>query len=91
MAKQPFKADKKPKKWLWVTLSIIGIFAVVIGAYVFSIYNSVEKAAKEMYEQPTREKSEKRIDKVEFEQKDPISVLIMGVDERPGDLSLIHI
>jgi LCP family protein required for cell wall assembly len=84
MGNQRFKPTKS-KKWIWVTLSILGVLAIGVSAYIYSIYNSVEKAAKQMYEQPTREISEKRVEKVEFAEKDPISVLIMGVDERAGD------
>jgi LCP family protein required for cell wall assembly len=85
MKEKQLRSGKKTKKWLWISLSIFGVFVVVIAAYAFSIYSSVEKAAKEMYEQPTREKSEKRIEKIEIVDKDPISVLIMGVDERTND------
>jgi anionic cell wall polymer biosynthesis LytR-Cps2A-Psr (LCP) family protein len=77
---------QRKRKWLWITLKILGILVIGISAYVYSIYSSVEKAASEMYEQPTREVSEKRIEKVEYTEKDPISVLIMGVDERTGDI-----
>lgn len=76
---------KKTKKWLWITLSIIGVLLIGIVSYLYSIYHSVEDAAKEMYEAPTREKSVKRVETVEFVRKDPISFLIMGVDEREND------
>jgi LCP family protein required for cell wall assembly len=78
-------SSKKSRKWLWISLSVIGAIVLGISAYVYSIYHSVETAANDMYEQPTREKSEKRLEKVEFVEKDPISVLIMGVDERTND------
>lgn len=76
---------KNKRKWLWITLSILGVLFIGIAAYVYSVYSSVEKAAGEMYEQPTREVSDKRIEKVDYTEKDPISILILGVDERTGD------
>jgi anionic cell wall polymer biosynthesis LytR-Cps2A-Psr (LCP) family protein len=82
---KPLRHKKKSKKWLWITLSIIGVLVIGISAYTYSIYHSVETAANEMYEHPTREKSEKSLEEVEFTQKDPISVLIMGADERTND------
>ncbi|MFZ3590420.1 LytR family transcriptional regulator [Bacillus sp. DJP31] len=86
MEEQRINTKKKSKKWLWITLSIVGAILLGTSAYVYSIYYSVESAAKEMYEAPTKKKSEKRIEQVEFTQKDPISVLIMGVDERTNDV-----
>jgi LCP family protein required for cell wall assembly len=79
------KPNKKSKKWLWISLSILGALIITISVYIFSIYSSVEKAANEMYEKPSRQKSEKRVEEVQFIKKDPISVLILGVDERAND------
>ncbi|MBM6619093.1 LytR family transcriptional regulator [Bacillus suaedaesalsae] len=84
MTKQRNKT-KKPKKWLWITSSILGVIILAIAAYVYSIYHSVQTAADKMYEAPTREVSKKREEKVEFVKKDPISILILGVDERSND------
>jgi LCP family protein required for cell wall assembly len=85
MVEQQTRSSKKSRKWLWITLSIVGVISIAIAAYVYSIYNSVEQAANKMYEQPTREKSEKRVKQVEIVDQEPISVLIMGVDERAND------
>ncbi|KAA0548636.1 LytR family transcriptional regulator [Bacillus sp. BGMRC 2118] len=80
------KKSPSKKKWLWITTGIIGIIILGIAAYVYSIYHSVQTAADEMYEPSTREVSEKREKKVEFVKKDPISFLILGVDERINDV-----
>jgi LCP family protein required for cell wall assembly len=85
MSKHPSRFKKKTKKWIWITASILGVIILGISAYVYSIYHSVQSAATEMYEAPTREKSQKREEKVEIIERDPISVLIMGVDEREND------
>ncbi|MCH1627776.1 LytR family transcriptional regulator [Fredinandcohnia quinoae] len=73
------------KKWLITILSIVGVLLIGIGAYAYSLYSTVEKTVASMHKPIDREKSEKRTDAVEFKKQDPISVLLLGVDEREGD------
>ncbi|WP_456107218.1 polyisoprenyl-teichoic acid--peptidoglycan teichoic acid transferase TagU [Perspicuibacillus lycopersici] len=72
------------KKWVKVTLIILAILVVALGAYIFSVYHSLSDALHTMH-QPIRETSDKRTEKVALEEKDPFSVLLLGVDERSGD------
>lgn len=76
---------KKKKKWLWITLSIIGLLVLGTGGYAFYLYKSAADTVASIQEDLDREKSEKRTEEVVFEEKDPISILLMGVDEREGD------
>ncbi|KAA0548371.1 LytR family transcriptional regulator [Bacillus sp. BGMRC 2118] len=76
---------KNTKKWLWMTGSTVGAIIIGTSVYAYSLYNSAQTAVNNMYEEPTREVSEKRIDKIEYQEKDPISFLILGVDEREND------
>lgn len=76
---------KKKKKWLWITLSIIGLLVLGTGGYAFYLYKSAADTVASIQEDLDREKSDKRTEKVVFEEKDPISILLMGVDEREGD------
>lgn len=71
---------KKPNWFLRIMLfMIIGIF--IFGAYVLStIWGSFEKTYTEL---DRGDKSEKRIEAVGT--KDPVSLLIMGIDERPDE------
>ncbi|MCU9613003.1 LytR family transcriptional regulator [Caldibacillus lycopersici] len=78
------KNKKKMKKWVKVTLIILAILVVALGAYIFSVYHSLSDALHTMH-QPIRETSDKRTEKVALEEKDPFSVLLLGVDERSGD------
>ncbi len=73
------------KKWIWISLSIIGVLVLGLGAYIYSIYSSLQDTVTVMHEPIEREHSEKRIEKVIFEEQDPIAVLLMGVDERGND------
>lgn len=76
---------KKKKKWLWITLSIIGLLVLSTGGYAYYLYKSAADTVASIQEDLDRDKSEKRTEEVVFEEKDPISILLMGVDEREGD------
>ncbi|NHM30006.1 LytR family transcriptional regulator [Neobacillus terrae] len=80
------RADRK-KKRLWPR--VLGIILLVIlvagGVYAFSVYNSLKTAVNTMHQPIDREKSDKRDEPVTLAQKQPFSVLMLGVDERTGD------
>ncbi|WP_066055755.1 polyisoprenyl-teichoic acid--peptidoglycan teichoic acid transferase TagU [Robertmurraya korlensis] len=76
---------KKRRVWLRVTLSIFALLFIGAGAYVYSIYHSLTAAVDTMHQPIEREKSEKRTEEVILDQKDPFSILMLGVDERSGD------
>jgi polyisoprenyl-teichoic acid--peptidoglycan teichoic acid transferase len=79
------RKNKKKRIWLRV-IGIVGLLLVLgVGAYVFSIYQSVTKTAETIHEPIERKVSEKRIEEVELVEKEPFSVLMLGVDERKGD------
>ncbi|MEH7113829.1 LytR family transcriptional regulator [Neobacillus niacini] len=79
------RSQKKKPKWLKVTGIIILLILVSAGIYGYTVYNSLTNAVVRMHEPLKREKSEKRLVPVALEQKDPFSVLMLGVDEREGD------
>ncbi|MFD2215011.1 LytR family transcriptional regulator [Metabacillus endolithicus] len=80
------EARKKKKKWLWITLSIIGLLLISVGSYAYYIFQSAANTVETIHEDIDREVSEKRPEQVVFTEKDPISILLMGVDERKGDV-----
>jgi len=75
----------KTKKWIVSIASIFGVLILALGGYAFYLYNSVQQTVDTMHKPIEREKSEKRTEVVEFKEQDPISVLLMGVDQRSGD------
>ncbi|WP_139365166.1 polyisoprenyl-teichoic acid--peptidoglycan teichoic acid transferase TagU [Litchfieldia alkalitelluris] len=81
----PLRKWSKKRKVLTITLSIFSLFVLGIGIYAYSIYSSVEKTIEKIHEPINRTVSEKRTKEVEFKEQDPISVLILGVDERQND------
>jgi len=78
---------RKPKKKraLKITMAIILVLILGVGAYAYSIWHSVEKTFTQTHEPLNRDVSEKRSEKVSFSKRDPISILLLGVDQRAGD------
>jgi polyisoprenyl-teichoic acid--peptidoglycan teichoic acid transferase len=76
---------QKRKKWLWAIGSLFALLLLGFGIYGYSVYHHVEKTAKMIHEPIKREVSEKRLEPISLEKQIPISILVMGVDERKGD------
>lgn len=64
---------------------IICFVIVGIGAYGYSIYHSLQKAAKSVHAPVDREPVVERPSELDINKKEPFTVLMLGVDERPGD------
>ncbi|MEH7012359.1 LytR family transcriptional regulator [Neobacillus niacini] len=79
------RAKKKKRKWFKVTGIVLLLLLVSGGIYGYTVYRSLTDAVETMHLPLQREISEKRPEPVVLEQKDPFSVLILGVDERKGD------
>ncbi|MED3920241.1 LytR family transcriptional regulator [Priestia aryabhattai] len=78
---------KKPKKKraFKIVMGIIVLLILGVGAYAYSVWHSVEKTFTQTHEPLKRDVSEKRPEKVSLSDKDPISILLLGVDQRAGD------
>ncbi|MGG3568551.1 LytR family transcriptional regulator [Priestia megaterium] len=79
------KRRKKKKKGFKIALGIILLLIIGVGIYGFSVYNSVANTFNKTHEPLSRSVSEKRSTQVSLEKKDPISILLMGVDQRGAD------
>jgi polyisoprenyl-teichoic acid--peptidoglycan teichoic acid transferase len=79
------KTKRKFKKWVLFSLFTFFILLAGSGIYFFNVYNNVASAVDNMNKPISREVSEKREEKIEFTKKDPVSILMVGVDERDGD------
>ncbi|MGD6871003.1 LytR family transcriptional regulator [Sutcliffiella horikoshii] len=73
------------KKWFVLLVSIISIIIIGVGIFTFSIYRSLENTATSMHTPLERANSDKRTSEIDFKQRDPLSFLVLGVDERTGD------
>ncbi|MGG3563580.1 LytR family transcriptional regulator [Neobacillus rhizosphaerae] len=77
--------EKKSRKWLKVTGVILLLLLSVGGAYAYTVYKSLKMAVVTMHQPVERKIQVIRQEPVVFEEKDPFSVLMLGVDERAGD------
>lgn len=76
---------KKKRKRLRLFLYTILVLLIGIGIYAYNVFSDIANAVDNMHNPIDREVSEKREVKAEFAQQDPLSILLVGVDERDGD------
>jgi len=81
------RKKKKTKKLRWKRVVLLSFFALFIlgGLFAYNIYGDVASAVDKMTTTLDREKSDKREEVIEFDEKDPVSILLVGVDEREDD------
>lgn len=72
------------KKKIWITIISCLLLAGIV--YATSIYQNVSTTLETIHEPKIRKVSELRETKVELVEKEPISILLLGVDERDGDI-----
>ncbi|MFV5172326.1 MULTISPECIES: LytR family transcriptional regulator [Bacillus cereus group] len=75
------------KKIIFWILGIVGVLIVAGGAYAYSVYSNVSNTLDAVHKPLEREKSEKRDQKVDVADKKPISILLMGTDQRESETS----
>lgn len=73
------------KKILFWILGIIGILIIGGGAYAYSIYSSVSKTLDEVHKPLKRDKDSKGTEEVKISKSEPVSILLLGVDERGNE------
>ncbi|KYC67854.1 hypothetical protein B4099_0869 [Heyndrickxia coagulans] len=79
------KRVEKMKKKIFITLGILlAIIVIGGGGFAYYVYHSVKNAADKMYDSKSVKPSEKNTEKIKSEK--PISILLLGVDERAGDV-----
>jgi LCP family protein required for cell wall assembly len=79
------KRKSKKKKGFKIALAIILLLILGVGIYGYSVYSSVANTLNRTHDPLSREKSEKRSEKVSLAKHDPISILLLGVDQRGAD------
>lgn len=75
------------KKIIWSITSVIALLFIAAGGYAYYMYDSVKGTAEDMHEEVKRDKPQDSptITKEKNESAEPISILMMGVDEREND------
>ncbi|QHE63346.1 LytR family transcriptional regulator [Rossellomorea vietnamensis] len=76
---------RKKRRWPKILGMIVLLLVVAGGVYGYSIYASLNKAVETMHSPIDRDKSSKRTKEIQFKDKEPFSVLLLGVDERKND------
>ncbi|RAZ69627.1 LytR family transcriptional regulator [Planococcus maitriensis] len=77
---------KKKRKWPKYVLIALLLAIIAGGIYVYSVYSNFTNTIDTMHEPVEREQpSVERTEIIEFDQQDPFSVLLLGVDEREDD------
>jgi len=79
------KKRKVKRKWLRFALLSLSVVIISGGLYLYNVYSNVANAVDNMNKSVERKVSEKREEEVVFKDRDPISILLVGVDERDGD------
>ncbi|WP_156488461.1 LytR family transcriptional regulator [Fictibacillus phosphorivorans] len=75
---------KKKKKFLKVIIIFLSIILLAGAGYTYYVYNSVKETANKMHEKSEWSGSKKRENKLDLS-ANPLSILVLGVDEREGD------
>jgi polyisoprenyl-teichoic acid--peptidoglycan teichoic acid transferase len=76
-------SPKKRRLGFKITLGVIFLIIMGAGAYAFSVYNSVAGTLEKTHKPLERSESERRV--INLSEGEPISILLLGVDEREGD------
>jgi polyisoprenyl-teichoic acid--peptidoglycan teichoic acid transferase len=76
---------KKKRRWLKVIGVVVLLLVLAGGTYAYSIYHSLNNAVETMHTPIDRDKSSKRAKEIKFNDQEPFSVLLLGVDEREND------
>lgn len=77
------KKIKKNKRWKKIIALIMMVSLLIISGIGFSMYHSLTSAVHTMYQKA--DPSKKRVDNISLGDKQPFSVLLVGVDKRKGD------
>lgn len=75
---------KKKNNVVRFIFSFLLLFLVVVGIYIFDVYRNVDNTTDKIYEPVDEEVEKVRASSANLNSKDPISILLLGVDT--GDL-----
>ena len=75
---------KKKRTGLKIFMGLALVFITVVGIYVFDVYRNIDSTTNEIYEPVDEEVEQVRSSSADLSSKDPISILLLGVDT--GDL-----
>src|SRR5699024_6869960 len=75
---------KRKKKWIWITLIVFLLLVGAGSAYGYSMWHNVQNTVDTKLHMPI-DGIDTDITKKKMEEKEPINILLLGVDERSYD------
>ncbi|MEI4829873.1 LytR family transcriptional regulator [Bacillus sp. FJAT-53711] len=78
------RVKEMKKKILFWILGIVGVLVIGAGVYAYNVYSSVSKTLNEVHKPLQRDK-EKGTETTKINQSQPVSILLLGADERQDD------
>ncbi|PYZ98988.1 LytR family transcriptional regulator [Alteribacter lacisalsi] len=71
---------------LYIKTALLVLLIVAAGGmYVNYLYQSTVQTAEEVYEETDRDESERRDVPLDMEQEEPVSILLLGIGDHPGE------
>ncbi|MBP1948000.1 LCP family glycopolymer transferase [Virgibacillus litoralis] len=79
--------EKKKRKWPYWVFGIIAALLLIVGTYLFYIYDKVGDTVDVMHEPLARDENPDRQKEINslFNENNSINILLLGVDEREND------
>lgn len=78
------KKSKKKLLWLWITLGVVAVLVLSVGGYAYSIYHNAKQTVTENVHKEV-ETIDTNLTKKKVDERKPLNILLLGVDQRPGD------
>ncbi|QHH87257.1 LytR family transcriptional regulator [Bacillus paranthracis] len=75
------------EKIIFVLLGTLALILIAGGIYAYNVYSKVSNTLDAVHQPLNRDKSEKREQKVNISDQKPISILLMGTDQRESETS----
>lgn len=76
---------KKKRKWLyWVGGLVLALILIICGV-IYYAYSQLDNALETMHTPLERDPVRQKEVQETFKAKDPLNILLLGVDERAGD------
>nr|WP_117170927.1 LCP family protein [Paraliobacillus sediminis] len=84
MGRKEKREKNKKKKWLKITLLVIGLLVLIGGIFLFAFYKNVKDTVNnDLHESVTAIDND--LTKEKMASNEPLNILLLGVDEREND------
>ncbi|WP_163969659.1 LCP family glycopolymer transferase [Oceanobacillus halotolerans] len=84
MEEKRLKPKKAKKRWILISLIILLVIGIGVGAYAFSVYNGAKKTVNEQMNEPVSS-IDHTVTKKKVKASEPLNILLLGVDAREND------